>query len=345
MVNAAEAIRIYPWATDTAGCFYQRLKMPLDALERKYPGEFEVCWSCEPKPWSLESAGIRSVVVGQRIMGNGAEPDPRWMAYCNDPGFMAVYEIDDDIIDLDQDNRIPYDIFTPNRLGTATNITYADHLITSTPNLATKLHEYIRDGLEDRTTVAPNCVADGFVVERDPDRGGRDITIGWAGSMFHQQDFPPELVGQLAAVRDDHPDVRWVSIGANYLGWGSTFGWGPIDRYHARLPFLDIGIAPISRTPFNASKSWIKALDYMAKGVVPVVEDWGQYPELIGDGDAYVGLTAGTYADWYSYLSKAIIDLRAGLFSHRAIAARAREFEISNQVHRWAEVFRKARIA
>ncbi len=340
-------IKIYPIATDSAGCFYQRLKMPLDALERAYPDEFEVCWHCEAKPGDGDS---RSVVLGQRIMGHGAEPDPRWLELCRDPGIFAVYEIDDDILDLDPGNAVPYSLFMPNRLGTAGNIRAADHVIASTPNLGDKLHRYIREGLADRTTIAPNCVMDGSVVERESGLRDRPITVAWAGSMFHQQDFTPELVGQLAAVRDHFGDaVRWVSIGHNYFGWGSTFGWGPIETYHQRLNFVDIGIAPILRTPFNDQKSHVKALDYMAHGVVPVVEHWGQYIELMdathseaGTLDRYTGLTV-RYGDWTETLSKAIVDLQAGFFNHHAIAERAREFEISKQVHRWADVFRLAR--
>ena len=185
-----ERIRIYPWQTDTAGCFVQRLKMPLDALEANYPDEFEVCWTCEPK---AGDGDVRSVVLGQRIMGNGTEGDPRWLDYCRNPGIMAVYEIDDDILDLDPGNTVPYSIFTPNRAGTIANIAAADWVITSTPRLAIKMERVKNEHDPDRwdcIMMAPNCVADGSVIERPS--GGRDdglpITIGWAGSMFHQQD-------------------------------------------------------------------------------------------------------------------------------------------------------------
>lgn len=349
----AERIKIYPWQTDTAGCFYQRLKLPLDALEAAYPDEFEVCWTCEPKAGEGDA---RSVVLGQRIMGHGTEGDPRWLDYCRNPGILAVIEVDDDILDLDPGNTVPYSIFTPNRLGTMENIYHSNAVIASTGNLAWKIWSGVFEGegsitaAEGLIYVAPNCVADGSVIEREAPASSGALTIGWAGSMFHQQDFPPSLVEQLAAVRDDHPDVRWLTIGANYLGWGNHIGWGSIENYHAALRHLDIGIAPIARTPFNASKSWIKALDYMAHGVVPVVEHWGQYPELLGydgrtasttPGWPYVGLSVDIF-DWQTYLDKAIVDLRLGLFDHHAIAERAREFEISRQVHRWAEVFRKA---
>lgn len=338
----SERIRIFVWATDTAGCFYQRLKLPLDALVAKYPDEFEVCWSCEPT--RALSDPRPNVVIGQRIMGNGTEPDPTWLEMCQSSNLFAVYEIDDDIIDLDPGNTVPYQIFTPNREGTSVNIALADAVIVSTPNLANKIrrdHRWIIDRRE--VTVAPNCIADGSVIERDGSREGRDhVTIGWAGSMFHQQDFTPELVAQLAAVRDHFGDrVRWVSIGANYLGWGSTFAWGPINVYHNRLEFIDIGIAPIARTPFNASKSWIKALDYMSKGVVPIVEDWGQYPDLVGS-DAR-GEIVPLADDWEGRLIASVEDLQHDAFDHHAIAERAREFQISNQIDLWADVFRKAR--
>lgn len=336
-----ERVKIYPWATDTAGCFYQRLKMPLDALERLHGDEFEVCWNCEPK--------APGVVIGQRIMGAGAEHDARWLRLCEDPGILAVYEIDDDIIDLDPANSVPYSIFTPNREGTIRNIYHSNRVIASTPNLAAKvLHDVGYDPpseFEDWISVAPNCV-ERVMPAREFDIGKAvgPVTVGWAGSMFHQQDFPPAMLDQLREVAARRPDVRWVSIGADYIRQAvpsaQFFGWGSIAQYHSRLPFIDIGIAPIQRTPFNASKSWIKALDYMAHGVVPVVENWGQYPDLLAFGPM-VGLAVD--GDWHVGLSAAINGFRDGEFDHAAIAARASEFLIDNQVHRWADVFRKAR--
>ena len=340
-------IDIYPWATDTAGCFYQRLKLPLDALVRAYPDEFNVCWNCDPHPGD---GNARAVVLGQRIMGNGDAPDVQWLSYCEHPGFFAVYEIDDDILDLDPGNAVPYSIFTPNRAGTVRNIVAADYVICATRGLERKLTDRVTEyQTGEHVSVAPNCVADGSVIERNGSLPtDRPIVVGWAGSMFHQQDFPRETVAQLAAVRDQHPDVAWISVGANYLGWGSSFGWSDIASYHSRLSLFDIGFAPIQRTPFNASKSWIKGLDYMAAGVVPVLEHWGQYPELIGTDELrddvvlnYIGLTTEHHG-FDVYLSKAIVDFKAGFFEHNAIAERARQYEISNHIHRWADVFRKA---
>lgn len=338
-----DRIKIYVIQTDTAGCWYQRLKMPLEALEQLHGDEFEVCWHCEPK-----SGAGPAVVIGQRIMGVGNHADAGWMRLCEDPGILAVYEIDDDIIDLDPGNSVPYSIFTPNREGTIRNILAADTVITSTPNLALKIIDIAktrRDSHWPYAVIAPNCV-ERVMPAREFTMGKAvgPVTVGWAGSMFHQQDFPPSLLEQLRAVAAAHPDVRWVSIGADYIRQAvpsaQFFGWGSIQAYHERLKFLDIGIAPIQRTPFNASKSWIKALDYMAHGVVPVVEDWGQYPELV-DVDPMVGLAVD--GDWHVGLSAAINGFRDGEFDHAAIAARANEFLIDNQVWRWADVFRRAR--
>lgn len=332
-------IKIYPWATDTAGCFYQRLKMPLDALERYYGSEFEVCWSCEPR-----SGDGPAVVLGQRIMGNGAEHDARWIGFCADEKIMAVYEIDDDILDIDPANTVPHNIFAPNRAGTLGNIAASDHVIASTANLACKLAREIYGQCYGSWafTVAPNCIKDNSVIERDwPRHNDFRPTIGWAGSMFHQQDFPRSTVVQFDQLAATRPELNWVSIGANYLGRGSTFGWDQIERYHQRLTRLDIGIAPIVPTEFNRSKSWIKVLDYMAHGVIPVASNWGQYPEIIVDGENGHIVADG---EWLETINGLLDIGQPRLHAMRQAALRtARRHEIGNHVALWADVFRKAR--
>lgn len=346
-------IRIYPWATDTAGCFYQRLRLPLDALVRAYPDEFVVRWNEMP---DLSDLGSPRVVIGQRIMGNGEQADPRWVEYCERPSILAVYEIDDDILDLDPGNAVPYSIFTPNRAGTIRNIWAANIVIASTRHLARKLVGLLdpdtdRLDLSRRVAVAENCIADGSVIERNwPDQMMTGPTIGWAGSMFHQQDFPPELVAEFDAIAAAYPNSPWVSIGANYFGspWHgrtSTFGWSDIERYHKRLTMLDIGLAPIQRTTFNASKSWIKVLDYMSRGVIPVATSWGQYPELIND-EINGLLVDEPIGCWREALDWLLDDREAGrlqLVDMRQEALNtARDWEISKHVHKWADVFRLA---
>jgi hypothetical protein len=326
-----DRIRIYPWATDTMGCFYQRLKMPLDALERLHGDEFEVCWTCEPR--------APGVVLGQRIMGHGGTGDERWLAYCRDPSMLAVYEIDDDVLDIDPESPDSYHIWAPHREGTLRNIAWADHVIAATRTLAAKVLRFT-DGT---VSVAPNCVEKVLAPRGRP---RVPVTIGWGGSWFHEQDFPPSLIDQLRGVAEVHPDVRWTSMGADYLRRvdpkASFFGFGTVQQYHDRLTFIDIGIAPLRRTRFNASRSWIRALDYMANGVVPVVEGWGQYPELL----AFSGRTGAIVeepSDWFSVLSSAIAEVRDGYFSNGSIHDRASEYLIDRQVHRWADVFRRAR--
>ncbi len=332
-----DRIRIYPWATDTMGCFYQRLKMPLDALERLHGDEFEVCWTCEPK--------APGVVIGQRIMGHGAAGDDRWLAYCRDPHMLAVYEIDDDVLDIDPDSPDSYRIWAPHREGTLRNIRSADRVIAATPTLGEKIWRLAEADVPlPNITVAPNCVE--RVSAPRPHDG--PITIGWGGSWFHEQDFPESLVAQLRDVASEHPDVRWISMGADYLRRvtprAGFFGFGTVQQYHDRLAFVDIGIAPLRRTEFNASRSWIRALDYMANGVVPVVEDWGQYPELLDGGTTGdMGSVVDDSDGWFDEVSTVIIEMQNGYFDPQAIRDRASEYLIDRQVHRWADVFTRAR--
>jgi hypothetical protein len=250
---------------------------------------------------------------------------------------LAVYEIDDDVLDIDPESPDSHRVWAPHREGTLRNIAWADHVIAATRTLAAKVL-WFTDGT---VSVAPNCVEKVSAPRGRP----RALTIGWGGSWFHEQDFPASLIDQLRAVAEANPDVRWVSMGADYLRRVTTkasfFGFGTIQQYHDRLAFVDIGIAPLRRTPFNASRSWIRALDYMANGVVPIAENWGQYPQLITSG-AFGGI-AKDPDDWFYSLSGVIENFRDGNFDPQAIHGRASEYLIDRQVHRWADVFRRAR--
>lgn len=150
-------IDIFPIASDSPRGRYQRLELPLEVLEATHPDEFNVCWTCEPKPGTDEHP---SVVLGQRVGAVAVAPDARWLEFCTDPRYFTVYEIDDDILSAD----------SPDRLGTVHNILWADHVITSTPNLANKMADLRLHGdpktYPSEVTVAPNCVADGngFIV-------------------------------------------------------------------------------------------------------------------------------------------------------------------------------------
>lgn len=340
--------RIFAIATDAAACYLYRLHWPLTHLPTD---EFEIIWG---PPSDLPRSSIYNeppwnVVVGQRIAGENSA----WLEYCADPRLLAVYEIDDDIIDMDPANETPYAIFHPQRDGTIANIAAADVVTCSTPYLAAK----IAARWNPRVVVLPNCLpAKWYDSPRRHMRGG-PVVVGWAGSPFHAQDFVG-LGEHLAKVSD--PRVRWRTIGADYLSphvpVSRSVGWTTNDHLLSVLDF-DIGLAPLSGSEFNRSKSWAKLLEYGARGI-PAICSW------LGEDHAYNHWSAEGQDGCRPEEAPAILDAPSIVVSvHQldfwpdaigllcdddtrarmgaAARARAERYEISRQVHRWAEVYRR----
>lgn len=321
--------RIFAIATDSAGCYLYRLHWPLTHLD---PDEFDVVIGGPPVELIEREPG--DVVVGQRIAGD----NPTWLAMCADPRILAVYEIDDDIIDVDPANQVPYSIFQPQREGTIRNIAAADVVTCSTPILAAKVAQW-----NPRTRVLPNCLPEEWYGPvREPSRDG-PVVIGWAGSMFHAQDWA-EVGPQLARFAASESRAQFVTIGADYLSpfvkVYHSYGWGSMDAYRDALSVLDIGLAPLSFTQFNRSKSHAKVLEYGARGIPAVASRWGEYASFIEGGERPGGYLALTAASFTSVLRRLMDDEQRAIYSEEA-RRRAEEFRIVNNVWRWAEVYRQ----
>lgn len=330
--------RIFAIATDAAGCFLYRLHWPLTHLD---PDEFDIRWG-ELLPSAYPGGQAGDVVIGQRLAGD----NPAWLDMCADPRILAVYEIDDDIIDVDPANKIPHSIFQPQRDGTIANIAAADVVTCSTPYLARKIGERWNP----RTVVLPNCLpAKWFDSPRRHMRGG-PVVVGWAGSPFHAQDFVG-LGEHLATIRDSR--ITWHTIGADYLSphvpVSRSVGWTTNDHLLSVLDF-DIGLAPLNGSKFNRSKSWAKVLEYGARGIPAIATATGQYLDWFEEAEWPTGhapgvlITSSWAGEGVSAWAEAITllcddDTRARMGA--AARAQAERYEISRHVHRWAQVYRR----
>jgi hypothetical protein len=327
--------RIFAIATDTAGCYLYRLYWPLTNLN---PDEFQLHWG---GPAVDRQAG--DVVIGQRLAGDNAA----WTHLCGDPTILAVYEIDDDIVDVDPDNTVPYQIFQPHRDGTIRNIAAADVVTCSTPNLAEK----IAARWNPNVVVLPNCLPRAWLDRPEQRRGDGLLTVGWAGSMFHHQDWIGGTGVRLNQAQAYNPRIRFAAIGADYLSPHVSVekftGWNSMDAYLAALDF-DIGLAPLVRTEFNQSKSWAKLLEYGARGIPAVATAWGQYPQWF---DLLPGDPPGVLVDdWVGGFEEppavptalgVLCDDATRATMGAAAKARARMFTIEANAQRWAEVYRR----
>lgn len=337
--------RIYAWVTDGGACDWYRVVSPLSTLASRYPDEYT--WSAGgpvmfPEPFFHKRDGERDIVIGQRVAGD----QPLWRELCQRDDIITVYDLDDDLLDVDPANTVPHRIYAPLRQGTLENIQRADVVTVSTPNLAEKIFEETE---HPHVEVLPNCTA-AHLLAPPPQvpRSDAVVRIVWAGSPFHHQDWQRTGAGEaLRALRETHGDrVRFTSMGGDYMSHYVPCEQLPLvgigDHYLRLHGQYDIGLAPLYPHPFNDCKSWCKALEYAAGGIVPVCSPRPQYHEWAHGG---AGLVVGDDSSeaWFNTLNGLITaspDYRHTL----AVKAwlKAAEYSIENMVVWWHQVYQDA---
>ena len=312
--------RIWVIATDGAACLHYRLRLPLMNLN---PEEFEVVWEPPADHWHPGD-----LVIGQRIAGHNSA----WMEMCEAPGLTTIYDLDDNLLQVDKANSVPYSIYAPQVAGTIACIGASTAVTVSTPKLA----QYIRS-FNPNVFVLPNCLPQDYVSSINfPEE---HITVGWCGSMFHIQDWGG-VAQQLAVYAQQEPRARFSTIGADYMNPvvpARVHPWTTVEGAWHAMDF-SIGIAPLVKTTFNEHKSWIKVLEYAARGVPAVAPRIGQYPEFIEHG--VNGLLYDVLEEIPSLLLQLSDDrLRSGM--SEAAMNTALQYTIDKQIERWETIYRE----
>ena len=314
--------RIFVIATDGAACLHYRLHLPLANLN---PEEFEVIWG---PPEGLDEYHQGDLVIGQRIAGD----NQAWLDMCEAPILTTIYDIDDNLLQVDPGNSVPYSIYHPIVPGTIANIKAATAVTVSTPKLA----EYLKYH-NPNVFVLPNCLpADYIAAIRFPED---HITVGWCGSMFHIQDWGG-VAQQLAIYASQEPRAKFSTIGADYMNPivpARVHPWTTVEGAWHAMDF-SIGIAPLVKTTFNEHKSWIKVLEYAARGVPAVAPRVGQYPEFIEHG--VNGLLYDVLEEIPPLLLRLSDDVLRTQMGDTAMNT-ALQYTIDKQISRWETIYRE----
>lgn len=314
--------RIFAWQTDGSACWWYRIKLPLEELAKS---GWDVSWG-SPEGVDLHSY---DVVIGQRIAHDSSE----WRAVCADPDVFTVYDMDDDLINLDPENTIPYAIYTPLREHIITNVAMANAVTVCTPYVHT-----IMQKINDNVHLLPICVRDEDI--NIPLKTRADtLTIGWAGSPFHHQDWL-EMPDILATIAHALPHASFHMMGADYTQGKiksslRVSGFTTVPNYYNALDF-DIGIAPLLKSPSNRGKSHTKPLEYAMRGTPVVATAWGQYVDWITHG--VNGFLVEHSDDWIDYiLALSDTTLRAEMSTNARNSAR--QFTIDKHIHLWKKAY------
>jgi glycosyltransferase involved in cell wall biosynthesis len=219
----------------------------------------------------------------------------------------------------------------------------ADMVTVTTPAL---LKEYASHG---RGAIVPNAIPRRIAelppaYERTPDT----ITVGWTGTIVgHPYDLQEMGSGLQDALDRTRGASRFVIFGQKFDARDrlrlrdepDEIPWlMDIDAYAARIgEVLDVGIAPLQTNRFNEAKSWLKPLEYAARGIFCVRARTSEY-ERLG-----LGLPAKAPKDWTKWLLLGIQDADR----RREMAAAAREKVLASHLtehstEQWVAAWRAA---
>jgi hypothetical protein len=336
------------------GSMYHRMAEPARAVEEAGLGVSVTVQHGLKTVMAPDPADPAGPLVVREVDAQGADvvvlqlPKTREMLQClrllQAQGVAVVVELDDHLTALPPGHQ-GHEVLVRRGVGRIAEAIAreADFVTVSTPNLM----QFAPRG---RGAVVPNAIPRRVAemrpaYEREPDV----LTIGWAGTVgSHPYDLQ-EMGSGLQQALDRHPGrARFTIMGqagnaAERLRLAEEPAEIPwimdVDGYAAALgERFDIGIAPLRLDAFNSCKSWLKVLEYSARGVFPVRSPSVEY-ERLG-----LGYRAKRPRDWAAGLTRAVEDADW----RREQAAAAREVVLARHLtehtaEHWAAAWRQAR--
>ena len=136
------------------------------------------------------------------------------------------------------------------------------------------------------------------------------IVIGWVGSPSTLKYLTP-LIGVFNSLAENYP-IQVHIIGAasykidlpnsivNYIDWEEETEAWQIEKF-------DIGIMPLSETPWAKGKCAYKLIQYMASGLPVIASPVGMNKDIVFNGEN--GFLANTQEEWYSSIEKYILNM------------------------------------
>jgi glycosyltransferase involved in cell wall biosynthesis len=218
---------------------------------------------------------------------------------------------------------------------TRTSCRLATHVMAGNPYLA----EYA-GRVNPHTTVVPTTIdLDKYTLKP---RTESDVpVIGWSGS-FSTVTYLDTIKTTLQRLAQAERFQLRVIGTSNYQAPGIdvvSLPWRSETEVEDLRP-IDIGIMPMIDDDFGRGKCGLKALQYMALGISPVVSPVGVNSEIIQDG--VNGLLARTEEDWISALRTLLHD--RGLRQRMGAAARKtveEKYSAALQSQRVVEIFQE----
>ena len=230
----------------------------------------------------------------------------QWVLF--ESGKPVVYEIDDQLTALPEQHP-QYGTYQRYRHLIASCIANCDAVITSTP----VLKDFFTP-LNPRGYVYPNTLNESIwycpLAISGTQSVWSPVTIGFAGSFTHAADLTcvEEALERIRAKFGERVRFMFYDCITDRLkqlpGLIHQTGFLPYSEYPALLRSLklDIGLAPLEDSPFNACKSNIKYLEYAACGIPGVYSNLPPYRDSVRQGVTGL-LVENTPQSWFDAIA------------------------------------------
>lgn len=271
--------RIWGWAADQSGCQAYRIRFPFAAMKELDPA-LVLGIGTTIRPEAKDTADI---IIGQRVCMKG--PSSLWQKWAKEGQKKLVYELDDDLWNIDPANEKAYyyfrDMDIQRRL--LENIQVAHVVTTSTAELAEMVYQKTRHR---NIHVVPNAVPPWLLNHK----AEQNHHVGWGGSPTHHGDFGLLRQGMKKFLQHN-PRKTFHTIGMDYAEWMKLpteqchhTRWVPTPEDFFRTIDYSVGVAPLADTVFNRSKSDIKFLELAALGIPTIASNVPAYNKSIVSG-------------------------------------------------------------
>jgi glycosyltransferase involved in cell wall biosynthesis len=171
--------------------------------------------------------------------------------------------------------------------------------------------------------------------------------FGWAGTVSSHPDDLQVVGNSVQKLIDEGHAFRVVGDGKKLKAplrlredpW-ATGGLGLDQWVRTMQRTLQVGMVPLASTKFNASKSRLKGIEYMAGGIPWVASPRQEYRRLVRESGC--GLLADTPKQWYQQLKLLLTDEVLRKEQVEAGREYMKDQTYEDQAWRWAEAWERA---
>lgn len=304
--------RIIAYQGDRSACGFYRLLAPLHNMtDQNRSNDYKFYVTGELRE---DQIGKFDIAVFQRQY----KPEVLYaMKSMKKKGMKLVYEVDDDLFNVPKWNPT-HKWFNRSevRSGIEECLRMCDAIFVTNDYLKSVYEKH-----NENVYVLPNSID--FELVFKPPRNSKKKVVCWQGSNTHEKDLNLIKPCIKKLVKDDDTFVKMWSL---KLPGTHTVPLIPFEGFWPMLSQLDvhIGLAPITPTAFNKSKSNLKFLEYSSLGIPTVASNYGEYKNTIVDGET--GLLVDTVGQWYDAV-RSLLDDEA---LYNRISKNAKKFVFEN---------------